>query len=200
MGNDPSKPRMATSAVAEMIQISRPQFFELRNKCLELSMKSSSNAMSRPTISRSIFFQAMEDVKMHDIDKDVFINLFDMWDKKGENRLDLLLFLSGIAPLASTLDESVKLQFAFEVFDVHQSGIISFTDAVNILGGINATASYFGDPVVQPQMIEILVEDVYQNQDELLYLQVLDLFIEHEVMRQFVSASGTMRYGGVPRS
>jgi Ca2+-binding EF-hand superfamily protein len=201
MGNDASSPRMAFSAVAEMVQISRPEFFELRNKCLDLtkSISPQNSKTNNIMISRSDFLRAMKEMQVHSTDIDIFTNLFEMWDKRGSNGLDLLLFLTCIAPLASTLDVMTKLQFSFEVFDVHRTGQLMYDDAIDILEGINATASYFGDPVVEPQMIHMLVDDIYQDQNEMYYMQILDLVCEHEVVLQFASASGTMRYGGVPR-
>jgi hypothetical protein len=141
----------------------------------------------------------MKELQMDSTDIDVFTNLFYMWDKFGLDGLELLLFLSCIAPLASTLDIFTKLQFSFEVFDVHRTGQLMYDDVINILEGINATASYFGDPVVEPKLIHKVVNDIYQDQTKMFYMQILDLVCEHEVVLQFANASGTLRFGGVRR-
>jgi Ca2+-binding EF-hand superfamily protein len=138
----------------------------------------------------------MEEVKMEPLDIDVFDNLYTMWDTKGEDRIPLLLFLAGISPLASTMDIGTKLRFALEMFDVHQTGRIKFDDALSILGGINATASYFGDSVITPQSIENVVETVFREHNEIYYLEHIQSFVEHPSIIQFSMAGGTMRYGG----
>lgn len=202
MGTGVSSPRMAFSAVAELVKITRPEFYRLRNKCLDLTTRISPhkpNDEKSLILSRSNFISAMQEMLMERTDIDIFTSLFDMWDKSGSNGVDLLLFLSCIAPLASTLDIFTKLQFSFEVFDVHRTGRLMYNDAIQILEGINATASYFGDPVVEPRMIGMVVDDIYQDQTELYYMEILDLVCEHEVVFQFANASGTMRFGGVQR-
>lgn len=191
---------MAISAMAEMMKITKPQMMELRNACLRYAKPGrdgESQISSGPIISRTNFHRAMMDVKVDSTDMDILDHLYTMWDKIGDAKsVNLLLFLAGIAPLASTLDVSTKLQFAFEIFDVHRSGRLRIGDALKILGGINATASYFGDAVITPQAIEILVEDIYQGSNDILYMEHLEKFASHPALIQFASAAGTMRYGG----
>lgn len=199
MGNGSSGPRMAISAIADMLTITRQQMLQLRNVCLRYAKPSRDRSNSGPFISRSSLNRAMEEIKLEPLDVDVIGHLFTMWDTKGEDHVNLLLFLAGISPLASTMDVTTKLRFALEVFDVHQTGKIKFDDALSILGGINATASYFGDNVITPQSIENVVEKVFKDQNEINYLEQIQSFVDHPFIIQFSTAGGTMRYGGSNR-
>jgi Ca2+-binding protein (EF-Hand superfamily) len=203
MGNGSSGPRMAISAMADMLKITRQQMLQLRNVCLRYAKpKPTSHDRSNAGglfISRSSLNKAMEEIKLDPLDIDVIGHLFTMWDTKGEDNVNLLIFLAGISPLASTMDVTTKLRFALEVFDVHQTGKISFDEALSILGGINATASYFGDSVITPQSIENVVETIFKHQDEIKYLPHIQSFVDHPFIVQFCTANGTMRYGGSNR-
>ena len=199
MGNGSSGPRMAISAMADMLQITKQQMMELRNACLRNAKPSKDKSNAGPTISRSSFHKAMQEVNLDPIDVDVFDHLFTMWDTKGEGRIHMLLFLAGISPIASTMDVPTKIQFALELFDVHRTGRLRLDNALSILGGINATASYFGDAVVTPQAIEIVVEDVFKGQSEIFYMENLDIIANHPAVIQFSHAGGTMRYGGASK-
>mmetsp|Transcript_15234 Transcript_15234/g.22311 ORF Transcript_15234/g.22311 Transcript_15234/m.22311 type:complete len:204 (-) Transcript_15234:123-734(-) len=201
MGNGSSNgPRMAISAMAEMMKITKPQMLELRNACLRLAKPGRDK--TTPTISRASFNKAMTEVKLDPVDIDIFDNLYTMWDKTGEpdGHINMLLFLAGICPLASTMDVSTKLQFALEVFDVQRTGRLQVKDALRILGGINATASYFGDAAITPQAIEIIVEDVYQGLQEIHYMDHIIPIAAHPAVVQFANAAGTMRYGGAGKA
>lgn len=187
---------MAFSAIADMLAITRPQMMELRNACLRLAKPNRDKVHPGPVITRGSFYKAMEEVGLPAEDIDVFDHLFTMWDVRGEGKIFLLLFLSGISPLASTMDVAIKIQFAIEIFDVHQTGRLKFDDCLAIFGGINATASYFGDSVITPHAIEIVVEDIFNGQNEIYYMERIHEFANHPAIIQFAIAAGTMRYGG----
>mmetsp|Transcript_737 Transcript_737/g.1268 ORF Transcript_737/g.1268 Transcript_737/m.1268 type:complete len:204 (-) Transcript_737:39-650(-) len=199
MGNGISGPRMAISAMADMLTITRQQMLQLRNVCLGYAKTGRVNSNVGPFISRSFLYRAMEEVRLDPIDVDVIGHLFTMWDTKGEDNINGLFFLAGISPLASTMDIGTKLRFALEVFDVNQTGKINYDDALSILAGINATASYFGDSVMTPQSIENVVETIFKDRNEIQYLDHIQSFVNHPVIIQFSNAGGTMRYGGSNR-
>jgi hypothetical protein len=200
MGNGISGPRMAISAIAETLLITRPQMMELRNACLRLAKPNRDKTNAGPVITRVSFHKAMKEVALDHVDIDVFDHLYTMWDTRGEGKINLLLFLSGISPLASTMDVATKLQFAIEIFDVHRTGRFKIDDAISILGGINATASYFGDCVITPHAIEVVVEDVFDGQNEIYYMDHLNEFATHPAIIQFSIAAGNMRYGGAGKA
>jgi Ca2+-binding EF-hand superfamily protein len=196
MGNGKSSPRMAFSAIADMLVITRPQMMELRNACLRLSKPNRDKTNPGPVITKRSFQKAMEEIGLPAEDVDVFDHLFTMWDVRGEEKLFLLSFISGISPLASTMDVAVKIQFAIEIFDVHQTGRLKIEDALAIFGGINATASYFGDSVITPQTIELVMEDIFNEKNEIYYMEHINEFATHPAIIQFSLSAGTMRYGG----
>ncbi len=202
MGNLPSNQsgstsRMAISAMADMMKVDRTQFIYLRGTCLQrvLSTKRNSKRNKKQyDITREEFRNAMKEINLDMNDFDVFDHLFTMHDKYGEERINLLLFLAGISPLASTLDTGTKLYFAFEVFDIDNSGCLKKIEAKKILNGINATASFFGDPVLTSNAIDVIIEDVYRDQTELFFHEYIDLFADHPAVVQFNSSGGTARF------
>lgn len=196
MGNGTSGgPRMAISAMADMITMTKPQLIDLRSACLRRVKASSSKGQYKnPTISREDFRESMKEVNLDINDYDVLDHLYTMWDRYGDNKVHILFLLSGISPLASTLDVETKLLFAFELFDVKNSGRIEKSNARKILNGINSTASYFGDSVLDTQDIDIIMKDVFKDQSEIFYQEYMDLFSNHPSVIQFATAGGSMKY------
>mmetsp|Transcript_15262 Transcript_15262/g.18577 ORF Transcript_15262/g.18577 Transcript_15262/m.18577 type:complete len:199 (-) Transcript_15262:93-689(-) len=197
MGNGHSGgPRMAIAAMADMMPLTKPQLVELRNACLRHAKPNRDKSQDTgPTISRQDLISAMKEVRIDTNDADVLDQLFTMWDKTGSGRVIMFIFLSSISPLASTLDVETQLLFAFQMFDFQNTGRVRRDDAVKILGGINATASYFGDVVVTPQAVEIVIEDIFRDQTDFFYAEYVDLIASHPAVTQFVTANGTIRYG-----
>lgn len=188
-------PRMSFAAMAQMMSITKTQLIELRNSCLQKGRRTSRDGHEKhKTFSREDLQDAMNNVKLDANDKDILDNLFTMWDKDGDNKVEIIYFLAGVSPLASTMDVETKLLFAFEVFDVNNSGRIKKSDAVKILNGINSTASYFGDSVLNNKAIYVLVDDVYKDQAEIYYEEYTDLFASHPAVVQFINSGGTMKY------
>ena len=196
MGNgisNHSGSRMAISAMADMMKVTKSQLIDLREACLQRVR--STHKQKSPEITREVFRDAMKELNLDMNDVDVFDHLFTMHDKHGEDKLNLLVFLAGVSPLASTMDIETKLLFAFEVFDIDSTGCLQRADAKKILNGINATASYFGDPALTTKAVDIIVEDVYKNQSEIFYDEYMDLFSSHPAVLQFASSGGTIKYG-----
>jgi Ca2+-binding EF-hand superfamily protein len=188
---------MAISAMADMMRLSKEQLMDLRGACLRHTKPSRSGHDKSPTITKENFRKALNELNMDVNDIDVLEHLFTMWDKHGENKVSLLIFLSGISPLASDTDVDVerKLLFAFEIFDVENSGRMKKSNALKILNGINSTASYFGDAVVSTQAVDIIVTDIYKEQTEIFYEEYMDLFSSHPAVIQFSTSGGKMKYG-----
>ncbi len=192
--------RMAIAAMADMMKLTKQQLLDLRSTCLRLSKYSIRDGSSRKSKNKNYYlsgedFQtAMRENKLDTNDIDVLGNLFTMWDKKGDDKVSLLLFLSSISPLASTLDVETKLLFAFEVFDANNTGRMKRNEALKILNGINSTASYFGDTVISTQAVDIIVEDIYKEQTEIFYEEYMDLFAAHPAVIQFATSGGTLKY------
>lgn len=202
MGNANSGgPRMAIAAMADMlytlpVPFSKAQLMEIRNACLRHATPSRDKSNAGPTISRKNFHLSMKEVGVDPVVFDVFNHLYTMWDTRGEGSISMLLFLAGISPLAYSPNVLSKLEVALELFDVQRTGRLRIDDALSIFGGINATASYFGDAVITPQAIEIVIEDVFRGQNEIFYMEHLESIATHPAVVQFSLAAGTMRYGG----
>ncbi|KAL7447916.1 hypothetical protein ACHAXS_000107, partial [Conticribra weissflogii] len=76
-----------------------------------------------------------------------------------------VVFFAGLSPLASVLDVSTKLRFAFQVFDHKKTGRISRERLEAMLGAINSTASFFGDAVLLESQIGIVVNDIFEGEE-----------------------------------
>mmetsp|Transcript_9318 Transcript_9318/g.11697 ORF Transcript_9318/g.11697 Transcript_9318/m.11697 type:complete len:204 (+) Transcript_9318:138-749(+) len=201
MGNGASGgSRMAITAMADMMKLTKQQLIDLRTECLRLSKSSSRGSSSKSSknkrsfLSREDFHTAMREKNLDANDIDVLGHLYTMWDKNGDDKVGLLLFLSSISPLASTMDVESKLLFAFEIFDANNTGRLKRSEALKVLNGINSTASYFGDSVISTQAVDIIVEDIYKEQTEIFYEEYMDLFAAHPAVIQFASSGGTMKY------
>ena len=92
MGNDTSKPsnRMAISALAHMMRLSKPQLLKLRDKCISLSETGKDvPTLSGYQLSRTNFLDAMADVRIAaEPDSQILGKLFIMWDEKGVDWVD----------------------------------------------------------------------------------------------------------------
>ncbi len=201
MGNGNSNgQRMAISAMADMMAMTKGQLINIRDICLNLHTQTNQNNNNTkdrvPTLSREKLREAMNGIHLEVNDRDVLEQLFTMWDKFGDNKVNLLIFFASVSPLASTMDAETRLLFAFQVFDAESSGRMKKSDALKILNGINTTASYFGDAVLNTQLIDIIVNDIYKDQSEIYYEEYMDLFASHPGVVQFVNAGGTMKHNG----
>ena len=95
MGNDPSKPssRMATSALAHIMRITKQQLLTLRDTCLSVSQTGCDvQTASGYRLSRAKFLDAMTATNVNlEPDYQILEKLFVMWDMEG----------AGIDPVSS---------------------------------------------------------------------------------------------------
>lgn len=205
MGNDTSthssSNRMAISAMAHMMNLTKPQLLLLRDKCIDVSLRDGTT-MSGYKMSRERFLQAMQDSSISlEPDYKVLEKLFTMWDKHGFGWVDCLTFLAGISPLATVMDVDTKLRFAIEVYDHKKTGRISRANLLGILQAINETASYFGDKVLQPKQIVVVVDDLFDcesrigDDDTIQYDGGIAKLANHPFLIEFSSGLGSIRYG-----
>ena len=202
MGNSASNPsdRMAISAMSHMMNITKPQLMQLRDKCINVSSRDGSTA-SGYKLHRHNFLQAMMDCRISvEPDYQVLEKLFTMWDRNGYG-VDTLTFFAGISPLASVMDANTKLQYAIEIYDYKKIGRMSRTSLVRILQAINETASYFGDKVLQPKQIVVIIDDLFEGEkrleddDAIQYDGRVDKMTHHPFVVEFASGLGSSRYG-----
>lgn len=91
MGNESSKSsnsnRMAVSAVAHMMRITKPQLLALRDKCLSVSDTGASSGCYR--LTRLSFANAMLEMNVaYEPDYQIMEKLFVMWDIDGVGWVD----------------------------------------------------------------------------------------------------------------
>eukprot|EP00986_Skeletonema_menzelii_P005767 scaffold2137_cov140-Skeletonema_menzelii.AAC.3 len=202
MGNSASNlsGRMAISAMSHMMNITKPQLLQLRDRCISVSIKDGSTA-SGYKLLRENFLQACTDCGVSiEPDYQVFEKLFTMWDRNGYG-VDTLTFFAGISPLASVMDVNTKLQFAIEVFDHKQSGRVGRISLIRILQAINVTASYFGDKVLVPRQIVAIVDNLFDGEnrlkddDTIEYEGKVGTLAGHPFVLEFSNGQGSSRYG-----
>ncbi|PVD22754.1 hypothetical protein C0Q70_16010 [Pomacea canaliculata] len=62
-------------------------------------------------------------------------HIFRTFDKNGDGRVDFREFLLGLS-ITSSLEEEKKLRWAFQLYDINQSGFISKDEIIEILQAI----------------------------------------------------------------
>ena len=91
-----------------------------------------------------------------------------------------------------------KLNFSFELYDIDGTGKIKQVEMTFILSSMNATASYFGDPVMTTDEVDALVSDIFKGKEEghaLTYSEYMTAVAEHPVLVSFITGAGSVRYG-----
>lgn len=112
----------------------------------------------------------------------------------------LLQFLCGVAPLI-TGDTKEKVGFAHELYDVDGVGIVKKPEMTFILRAMNDTASYFGDPVMSQDQIQVLIDEIFEKFDDeenpqgINYKECMTAIVQHPVLVSFVKGEGPVRYG-----
>lgn len=204
MGNSqPSgRNRMAITAMAELMKVTKVQLLDLREVCLSYSSGPDRNNIHAFKMKRTDLLRAMDEVDIKDgRDFDVFDQLFTMWDKSGDDEVNTILFLASVSPLSSVMDTATKLEFALKMFDANETGRISHGGMMKLFDGINATASYFGDTVITPNQIEMMCQDIFHNpqtgvlEDTISYDMKIHYISFHPTTLQFSNGQGKMRYG-----
>ena len=186
---------MAIAAMANVTQFEKRELLALQRKFSELAKREG----NPHTITRGEFREALEIVNVSESDTEILDRLFTMYDKTGDDQVNFREFIVGVSPLI-TGDVVSKLNFSFELYDLDGTGLIRPTEMSFILTAMNSTASYFGDPVMTSEQIELLVEDVFKQGDSdgkgaLNYSEFMSVVADHAVLTSFISGAGTVRYG-----
>ena len=107
--------RLKTWAIAGYISIDRDQCLRLRNSCLRWTDPSSPH-LSRHTLEYAI--QVSKIVQRPDAE--IIMDLYTMWDVRGDGSVPLLPFFVGLSPLACHGDESFRavLRYALQIAHV----------------------------------------------------------------------------------
>eukprot|EP00985_Skeletonema_marinoi_P034026 scaffold42847_cov234-Skeletonema_marinoi.AAC.5 len=101
------------------------------------------------------------------------------------------------------MDVNTKLQYAIEVYDYKKTGRVSRISLVRILQAINETSSYFGDKVLIPRQIVVIVDDLFdgenrlEDDDAIQYEGRVEKIACHPFVMEFSNNKGSSRYGNV---
>jgi len=180
--------------MSNVTTIERKELLGMRAKFGELAKASGGNPN---TITRDEFTRALDEISVVEADAEILERLFTMFDKMGDGQINYREFVVGVSPLARG-DVPQKLQFAFELYDVDETGHVKAAEMCFVLNAMNNVASWFGDPAMQPDEVDTCVEDVFKRAGGGLSLQYADniqAIADHATMRQFLAGSGTVVFG-----
>ncbi|KAJ8610864.1 hypothetical protein CTAYLR_009144 [Chrysophaeum taylorii] len=202
MGNDVSAESQRTSYVAAMASVTaleRKEMLAMRDKLSKAAQLSGSNPN---TVSREDFGRAIEEIGVTDSDLEILDRLFTMFDKLGDGEINFREMVVGLSPLARGTAPA-KLALAFELYDLTKTDHVKPAEMVFILNAINNVASWLGDPVVNPEDVHALVDDVFEAnfsagrpvspQTTCKYADAIDPILGHHVAIQFLSGAGRVK-------
>lgn len=91
-----------------------------------------------------------------------------------------------------------KVTLAFELFALDGgAGSLTRAEMKKCLNAMNIVASYFGDPVLTTDEIELVVLDAFGSSSvsSAVIGKCVDVIAKHELTDKFVSGRGTVRFG-----
>jgi len=187
---------MAIAAMANVTSMEKRELLQMQKAFVEISQRQGNPS----TIAKDEFHEALEGCGIVESDGEILDRLFIMLDKTGDQQINYREFLCGLAPLI-TGDVSEKLTFAFELYDIDGLSVVKKAEMTFILRAMNDTASYFGDPVMSQDQIQVLVDEVYEKFDDeenpqgVNYRECMSAIVQHPVVHSFTKAEGPVRYG-----
>jgi len=199
MGNEISSSgasRMAIAAMANVTSLEKRELQSMQKAFMEISQRQG----NPNTIAKDEFQEALEGCGITEADNEILDRLFIMLDKTGDQQINYREFLCGIAPLI-TGDVKEKLNFAFELYDVDGAGVVKKAEMTFVMRSMNDVSSYFGDPVMSQDQIQVLVDEIYEKFDDeenpqgLNYKDFMNAVTQHPVLVSFVKGEGPVRYG-----
>mmetsp|Transcript_6921 Transcript_6921/g.22452 ORF Transcript_6921/g.22452 Transcript_6921/m.22452 type:complete len:203 (-) Transcript_6921:129-737(-) len=200
MGNDISKgtKSLFVAAMSNVTSIEKRELVLMRTKFAEAARRDG----NLNTITREDFKSALEEIGTNDTDTEVLDRLFTMFDKMGDGQINYREFVVGISPLAQgTVPQ--KLETAFELYDVDDTGRVKPAEMAFVLNAMNNVASWFGDPGMMPEDVDVVVEDVFKASAEhvskagsIPYREHVEAMHSHPIFAQFLAGNGTVHFGG----
>lgn len=187
---------MAIAAMANVTSMEKRELLQMQKAFVEISQRQGNPS----TIAKDEFHEALEGCGIVESDGEILDRLFIMLDKTGDQQINYREFLCGLAPLI-TGDVSEKLTFAFELYDIDGLSVVKKAEMTFVLRAMNDTASYFGDPVMSQDQIQVLVDEVYEKFDDeenpqgVNYRECMSAIVQHPVVLSFAKAEGPVRYG-----
>jgi Ca2+-binding EF-hand superfamily protein len=199
MGNEISSSgasRMAIAAMANVTSLEKRELQSMQRAFMEISQRQG----NPNTVAKDEFQEALEGCGITEADNEILDRLFIMLDKTGDQQINYREFLCGIAPLV-TGDVKEKLNFSFELYDVDGAGVVKKAEMTFVMRAMNDVSSYFGDPVMSQDQIQVLVDEIYEKFDDeenpqgLNYKDFMNAVTQHPVLVSFVKGEGPVRYG-----
>lgn len=193
MGADGSK--MAVAAMAIVSGVRKEDIEKLKLTFQGYSEQAGGNK----DIFREDFDESIKSLDQLDpSDAELLDKLFILLDESGENKVDIFDFLVSASLLVNSGSAGDKLKFAFTIFDAGATGSIFATDCRRVFGVINATASFFGDPVLASIEVKDLVDAIWREcsapSAPLPYMDHIDFILNHEIAARFTSGQGSVRF------
>ena len=152
-------------------------------------------------VSREDFDQITKGIeKFESPDYELLSSIFIMSDASGEGFVNYKEFIAGIAGCLVSGSVTEKLQAAFELYNIDDdSPSITRSDLRKLLTSINNIASFFGDPVVTAENIDLIVIDSFKEiQNATAPIPYADCIVKitsHPCAEVFISGQGAARFG-----
>jgi Ca2+-binding EF-hand superfamily protein len=200
MGNEQGKTntKMGIQAVAYTTSnIDAAEMTEMMEKIVIEADKTESSGRVTKTILESVL-NSIE--KFESGDREILMSIFTMLDVSGEAMITQKEFISGVAGtlLLGTAAEKLSLAIKLSYYPAENDAVI-MADLRKVLNTINNVVSYFGDPVVTSESVEVVVKEVFQNQQDsstpMPIGECVDYVLKHPVTDIFLSGNGTVRFG-----
>lgn len=196
MGAGQSGDHLAVAVISHVIQSTKAELLAMRRQLSDAARKNNDPKF----VTRKQFHQAETAVTIDDSDREIFDRLFTLFDKTGAGTVLWREYLTGLAPLTKG-SVAERLQLAFELRDVTNSGMLEITDIKMTFRALNQTAAAMGDPLMSLDQMSELVDTVFESaREELLewtgpnprlrYLGAISEFVDHPIMESY------LRHGG----
>jgi len=202
MGNEVGKnnSRLGVSAMAFTTpNIEKDELLALTKKMQELVKAAPVSSNDTNAISKSQVEDALKAItKFEPSDVELFTSIFTMMDNAGENIINYREYMSGISGCLVSGVFMDKLDFAFTIYDVEETGELSRADMKKVLNALNNVASFFGDPVMTSEQIDSAVIDIFKNNGPSPVMSRVDgvnLAATHNTTELLLLGRGTVRYG-----
>ena len=143
------------------------------------------------SITRAQFAAALQACgNIQESDKQVLDRLFVLCDKTGDQLVNFKEFLMTMSILCRGSVED-KLKFSFQMYDCDETGEVTKDEMTRVFKGMNSAASYFGDTPMEEEMLNALVDDIFDEADEaatgtLNYIEYMHAVAAHPILVSFI--------------
>jgi len=151
-GEKPEGDLFNIAILSQVVQTTRTELLNARRKVVNAPHLQGQNYMDRHD-----FDEAQNIAAIDESDKEIFDQIFTLFDKSGGGKVIFKDFFTGLAPLTQgSLSDRVYL--AMELYDTEKKGVLSEDDLRAVLRCINFTCHCLEDPILEVDEIDELVE------------------------------------------